>query len=202
MHLSTPVGKNIHMSDSPTRLRKSDRTRAAILAAAEELFAELGYERTTVRDIAARAEIDPAMVIRYFGSKDALFAAVAVFDLKLPDVSRIDRSRIGETLVRHFLKIWEGDEALSGLLVVYRSAASNEAVATKLRSLFAAQVLPAIARAGPRATAEQRAGLVATQLLGLAFCRYVLKIPPVVAMAPETIVREVGATVQRYATGK
>ena len=71
---------------------KADRTRAAILAAAQKLFAGQGYELTTVRDIAAIADIDPAMVIRYFGSKDELFARAAVFNLKLPDLSKADRS--------------------------------------------------------------------------------------------------------------
>ena len=52
------------------KVRKSDRTRAAILDAAQKLFAEHGHERTTVREIAAKASVDPALVIRYFGSKD------------------------------------------------------------------------------------------------------------------------------------
>ena len=56
---------------------KSDRTRAQILAAAQALFAEHGYQNTTIRDVAARASIDPAMVIRYFQSKDELFARAA-----------------------------------------------------------------------------------------------------------------------------
>ena len=86
---------------------KSDRTRAAILAAARELFAAQGYERTTVRDVAAKAEIDPAMVIRYFGSKDGLFARAAVFDLRLPDLGAIERAELGPVLVGHFLDVWE-----------------------------------------------------------------------------------------------
>ena len=61
--------------------RKSDRTRTAILAAARRLFAERGYEATTVRDVATSASIDPAMVIRYFGNKDGLFAQAADFEL-------------------------------------------------------------------------------------------------------------------------
>ena len=82
----------------------------SILAAARELFAAQGYERTTVRDIAARAEIDPALVIRYFGSKDGLFARAAVFDLRLPDLARRwTAPASGEALVRHFLDVWEGD---------------------------------------------------------------------------------------------
>ena len=60
-----------------TKPTKSARTRSAILDAAQRLFAEHGYDGTTVRDIAAQASIDPAMVIRYFGNKDELFAQAA-----------------------------------------------------------------------------------------------------------------------------
>ncbi|MBM3539814.1 MAG: TetR/AcrR family transcriptional regulator [Alphaproteobacteria bacterium] len=180
---------------------KSDRTRAAIVAAAQEVFAAKGYEQATVRDIAARAAIDPAMVIRYFGSKDALFARVAVFDLKLPDLKAGDGNRIGETLVRHFLSVWETD-ANGGFAVLLRSAASNEFAAKKLRDVFAGQVLPALARVGGTARAAERAGLVSSQLLGLALCRYVLKLPPVVAMPRESIIGAVGKTIQRYVTGR
>lgn len=189
------------MTNSATRLRKSDRTRAAILAAAEKLFAAKGYERTTVRDIAERAAIDPAMVIRYFGTKDELFALAAVFELKLPDLGRVERASIGETLVSHYLNLWEGEASGGGLPILLRSAASNEFAANKMREMFEAQVMPAIARVGSRATAPERAGLVASQLLGLAMCRYVLKLPPVVAIPKPTIIREVGKTIQRYATG-
>ncbi len=72
------------MKDKPLKMKKSDRSRAAIEAAARRLFAEQGYERTVIRDIAAAADIDPAMVMRYFGSKERLFAEVADFDLRLP----------------------------------------------------------------------------------------------------------------------
>ncbi len=186
-------------SKKPT---KSDRTRAAIVTAAQKLFAEQGYERTTVRDIAALAEIDPALVIRYFGSKDELFARVAVFDLKLPDLGKVDRSKIGENLVRHFLSMWEGENAIGGMPIMLRSATSNEVAANKLREVFSGQVMPALARAGGRENVAERAGLVSSQLLGLAFCRYVLKLPPVVNLSREVIIRAVGKTIQRYATGE
>jgi AcrR family transcriptional regulator len=181
---------------------KSLRTRQLIEDAACELFARQGFERTTVRDIAAQAGIDASLVIRYFGSKDALFAHVARPDLHLPDLSQVDPARIGETLVRHFLEQWENDAGRSGLPVLLRSAASNPEAAGTLQQIFATQVLPMVARAGPAETTAQRAGLVATQLLGLALTRYVLKLPPVVEMPAEMLIREVGATVQRYATGR
>jgi AcrR family transcriptional regulator len=180
---------------------KAIRTRQAIEDAARFLFSANGFERTTVRDIGARAGIDPAMVIRYFGSKDALFAEVATPDLHLPDLSGVAPESIGETLIRHFLLLWEGAEGGGGMPVLLRSAASNEKAAEHLRDIFRAQVLPTIAAAGPPETAVARAGLVSSQLLGLALTRYILKLPPVVALPVDTIVKEVGATIQRYATG-
>lgn len=184
------------MSDSPPRKTKSDRTREAILQAARRLFSQKGYDGTTVRDIAAAAAIDPAMVIRYFGGKDTLFARAADIDLQLPDLSALPRDAVGEALVRHFLSLWEGDGA-SALPIALRSAASNELAAERLREIFATQVAPAIARlAGPDTPAV--AGLVATQILGLAFTRYVLKLPPVVALPRERLVLEVGRSIQGY----
>src|SRR5437870_2325918 len=181
------------------KARKSDRTRAAILDAAQRLFAQHGHGRTTVRDIAAKASIDPALVVRYFGSKDELFVRAAAFDLRMPDLSKVKRSQIGDTLIRRFLELGEG---FTGMTVLLRSAASNDYAASRVRELFAAQVLPAFARVGSRADAAERAGLVASQLLGLALCRYILKIPPVAEMSAEEIVKHVGPTIQRYASGK
>ena len=181
---------------------KALRTREAIEAAARELFAINGFDRTTVRDIGVRAGIDPSMIIRYFGSKDALFAQVAAPDLHLPDLGAIASAVIGETLVRHFLDLWEGDGVGGGMPVLLRSAASNDKAAEQLRKMFLTQVFPAVARVGPPETAAMRAGLVASQLLGLALTRYVLMVPPVVMMPPEFIVRTIGATIQRYASGE
>jgi len=181
---------------------KALRTREAIEAAARELFAINGFDRTTVRDIGARADIDPSMIIRYFGSKDALFAHVAMPDLQLPDLSAIAPGMIGETLVRHFLDLWEGDRVGGGMPVLLRSAASNDEAAEQLRKIFLTQVFPTVARAGPPETAAMRAGLVTSQLLGLALTRYVLMVPPVVMTPPEFIIRTIGATIQRYASGE
>jgi len=189
------------MDDKPRKMKKSDRARAAIAEAARVLFAGQGYERTTIRDIAAAARIDPSMVMRYYGSKDRLFAEVAVFDLDLPDIGAIDRDRIGETLVAHFLHMWEGEGAQGGFPILLRSAASNDFAAARMQQLFAGQILPAMLAVGGPESAARRAGLVATQMLGLALTRYVLRLPPVAMLDHETIVREIGATVQRYATG-
>ena len=179
-------------------MSKSDRTRAAILQAARDRFGELGFERTTIRDIAAQAAIDPAMVLRYFGSKEELFARTTAVDLKLPDLTRITASQYGDTLIRHFLDLWEGPQSNGALTILLRTAVSNAEVAAKLRDVFAGQVMPMLARVADRSEFATRAGLIVSQLLGLALCRYVLKVPPVVAMSPDVIVACVGPVLQRY----
>jgi AcrR family transcriptional regulator len=172
-------------------------TKAVILAAARRRFAESGFERATIRAIAADAHIDPSMVMRYFGSKDQLFAAAADFDLQIPDLSDVERDQLGERLVTHFLNRWEGDEAL---VVLLRSSTTNDEAAQRMRKIFSSQLRPVIAGINPT-DAPRRAGLVATQVLGLALCRYVLRLPPVVAMSRDEVVAWLGPTVQRYLVG-
>src|ERR687890_791509 len=93
--LSTRVGiQSLAMSFSP----RSEQTMAAILGAARRRFAADGFERTTIRAIAAEAGIDPSMVMRYYGSKDGLFAAAAAVHLHLPDLAAVPRRRLGETM--------------------------------------------------------------------------------------------------------
>ncbi|RDH78959.1 TetR/AcrR family transcriptional regulator [Mycolicibacterium moriokaense] len=174
--------------------RSSAETKAVILAAAKERFAESGFERATIRAIAADADIDPSMVMRYFGSKDQLFAAAADFDLQLPDLADVDRADIGARLVDYFMDRWERDEAL---VVLLRSSTSNADAAGRMREIFAAQLMPAIAGINPDRP-DRRASLVATQMLGLALCRYVLRLPPIVEMSHAEVVASLGPTVQRY----
>ena len=186
------------VTEPATRTRRSDATRAAILRAARERFAADGYDRATIRAIAADARIDPSMVMRYYGSKEGLFAAAAEFDLRLPDLAEVPPDRLGETLIRHFVRRWEADGTLVALL---RAAATNPGAAERMRGIFAGQLAPAVARSSvDPATAERRAGLVASQILGLALTRYVVRLPPVVDLDPEELTAWVGPTIQRYLT--
>jgi AcrR family transcriptional regulator len=186
------------MTDRPAKTAKAQRTKAAILEAAQQMFATQGYERATIREIAARAAIDPAMVIRYFGSKEGLFARATAFDLNLPDLAGVAKPEIGTTLVAHFLEVWEGSLSNGGLISLLRAAASNEDAANAVRAIFGGQVVPMLARVVPPAELPVRAGLVATQIMGLAITRYILKVPPVVAMDRPQIVRLLGPVMQRY----
>lgn len=176
--------------------RKSDRTRAAILTAARERFAADGYERATIRAIAADASIDPAMVMRYYGSKEKLFIAAAEFDLRLPDVAAVPRDQLGEAMVRHFLGRWEGDDTFRALL---RAAVTTEVAADQMRQLFAGQLAPTLRQLDVDEPVI-RAGLVATQILGFALSRYILQLPPIAAMPHDEVVSWIGPTLTRYLT--
>jgi AcrR family transcriptional regulator len=179
--------------------RPAAETKSVILAAARERFAADGYERATIRAIAADAAIDPSMVMRYYGNKERLFAAAAEFDLELPDLTRVPREEVGAALAAHFLERWERDEAL---LILLRAGVTNEAVAERMRTIFAAQLAPVIAETTGNAPDTQvRASLVASQVLGMALCRYVLEFPPLVAMPRQRVVDWIGPTLQRYLVG-
>lgn len=182
------------------RHRDAEGTKAAILSAARERFAAEGYERATIRAIAADAEIDPALVMRYFGNKEKLFAAAADFDLRLPDWTGLPRDEVGAAIVGHFVDRWEADDTFMALL---RAAATNDVAAKKVRAVLAGQVAPVVAALSrDPSKAPLRAGLVASQVLGMALCRYVLRLPPLVGMDRAEIVAWLGPTLQRYVTGK
>ncbi|MEV4809967.1 TetR family transcriptional regulator [Micromonospora avicenniae] len=182
-------------------------TREAILSAARSAFAERGFAAASIRTIAAAAGVDPALVHHYFGSKDQLFLAAmqAPVDPRelLPGVLAGDRDGIGERLVRTFLGVWDSPAGTAGVALM-RSAVSNEWTARLLREFVVTQVLRRVLEHLDIDPAELplRGSLVATQLVGLAMMRYVIRLEPVASADPATLVAAVGPTVQRYLTGE
>ncbi|HYO01098.1 MAG TPA: TetR family transcriptional regulator [Mycobacterium sp.] len=158
-----------------TRARNAQGTRADILAAARSRFGAEGYERTTLRAIAADVGVDPALVMRYFGSKQDLFAAAAAFTLDLPELEGIDPDQVAEVLLPKFFAVWEDDTTFVALL---RAAMTSAIAAETMRQVFATQVAPVLAAVTPDHPA-QRAGLVGAFIIGLATTRYVLSNPAV-----------------------
>jgi len=195
------VNKRWHflfMSSTHKKTPKSETTRQAILEAAQWQFYEKGYDGASVRQIAQAVPIDPAMIMRYFGSKEGLFSAAVMIDLKLPDPDTIPRDKAGAGLVRHFLNVWEGDRSAIGLPILLRSAVSNQDARDKIHAIFAKQVAPTIAGITSADDADTRAGLIVSQLFGLALCRYILKLPPLVDMTQDEIISRIGPVVQGH----
>jgi len=184
---------------SASRSRDAERTKTKILDAARTRFASEGYERTTIRAIALDAGIDPALVMRYFGNKEKLFTVAAEFDLRLPDFAALPRHQVGAAVVAYFLDLWERDDTFMALL---RAAVTHDAAEKRVRAILGAQVTPMIgALSDDPAGTPARAMLVASQLLGMALCRYVFRMPAAASMSRADIVAWLGPTIQRYVSG-
>ena len=177
---------------------RSKATKERILAAARALFGENGFDRTTVRLVATKASIHPSLVIRYFGSKEELFASAVEFDLRLPDFATIRPDQRGRSLARYLIERWEGPNAGGELPALLRVAVTHPEGKAKLYRIFQEQLVPKIADVVSKKGTNRSAALMATQALGLAFTRYVVEIPAVVALSKDEIVRDIGATFQRY----
>jgi AcrR family transcriptional regulator len=199
------------MSRRPTqqRIRTGRRpgpstTRADILEAARASFAELGYDRTSVRGVAARAGVDPALVHRFYGSKDDLLAAALTVALnpgeRIPELMEGDVGALGERVVGYFLSVWEQSPSREVLIGMLRSAATNERAAAQLRQFFGREVLGRIAARLGHEDAELRATLAGSQLLGLAMARYIIRFDPIASAEPQTIVATIAPALQRYLT--
>jgi AcrR family transcriptional regulator len=179
-------------------------TRADILAAARECFAQRGYAATSVRAIAAKAGVDAALVHRFFGSKDELLVATLASAMRpaerVPELVEGDLAGLDERIVRYFLSVWERSPSREVMIAMVRSAATHEHAAELLREFIGREVLGPIAGALDGDDAPLRASLVGSQLLGVAMVRYVVKIEPLASAPPDVVAKAVAPTLRRYLT--
>ena len=192
----------------PVRGRRplgSPDARQAVLAAARELFAELGFERTTMRAVAARAGVDPALIYHYFGDKDGLLVAAlqppvdeAIVFAGLAD----EADRAGEELVRRLISLWEDrPEVREQMAAILRTGLSHDRASRLLRDILSSFILAALGDVLAGDRRELRVALIGSQIGGLMLARYILKVPGAATASPEDLVQAVGPTVQRYLTG-
>ncbi|CAN3129198.1 TetR family transcriptional regulator [Mycobacterium sp. smrl_JER01] len=167
------------------RTRNAEGTRAEILAAARRRFGADGYERTTLRAVAADVGVDAALVIRYFGNKQQLFTAAAEFRLDLPDLRGLAPDAMAQALIERFFAVWERDTTFVALL---RAAMTSAAAAEAMRDVFATQVAPTLAAVAPDHPAP-RAVLIGSLVLGMATTRYVLQAPAAAALSHDELIR-------------
>ncbi|MET0898272.1 MAG: TetR family transcriptional regulator [Mycobacterium sp.] len=179
------------------RTRNAEATRADILSAARLRFGADGYDRTTLRAVAADVGVDAALVIRYFGSKQDLFAAAAEFTIDLPDLRGVEPEVLAYALLSRFFAVWEEDATFVALL---RAAMTSETAANTMRLVFATQVAPALAVVTPDHPAE-RVGLLGAFVIGLATTRYVLANPAVVNLSHDDMIRWTSPVITQLLTG-
>ncbi|HYN47307.1 MAG TPA: TetR family transcriptional regulator, partial [Candidatus Nanopelagicales bacterium] len=192
----------------PTRTGRrpgSSDTRHRILVAARAAFGELGFEATTIRGVAARAGVDPALVHHYFGTKQRLF--VAAMEIPADIAAVIPRAlegppeELGQRIARSVLELWDSPEMHPLMLGIVRSAATDPVAAAMFRQVLAEGPFLALAQATDRPDAHLRATLVGSQLVGLAMARYIVKVDPIASADREILARAIGPTLRHYLTG-
>ncbi|MFI6779027.1 TetR family transcriptional regulator [Nocardia sp. NPDC050412] len=180
--------------------------REDILAAARARFAEIGFDKTSIRAVAADAGVDPALVHHYFGTKQQLFAAVVELPidpeatLRLIEAAPLDR--LGETILGSVLAVWDSP-AGPGIVAAVRSilAGGDTALArTFVLDVVLERVRMRIAK--PEDDGRARVALVGTQMIGVLVARKILEIEPLASMPGPELVAAVAPTLQRYLTGE
>ena len=181
-----------------SRSRNASITKADILSAARTAFANHGYEQVGIREIAAAVGVNAALVVRYFGSKEALFKAAVTEGFNLSGLIS-ERSEFGQALARYILSKRERGQ-LEPTLALLRSA-SNPQAAELMRSLLDEQFIRPLAKWLGGENAEVRAGLIAAQILGLALAREVIESKSLNRVKLETLIQESGTLLQALVDG-
>lgn len=179
-------------------------SRETVLRAAKRQFARNGYEKTTLRAIARDARVDPSMVLYLFGSKAELFREsmrlVLDADMLAAAVTAGDGD-VGFRLTRTYLGLWEQPETRASLVAMLQSATANADAHEAFRGLIQTYVLTAVAGAlGGDDEARLRAMLAATNLVGTAMLRYVMRVPPLASLDIDDVVALIAPIVHRFLT--
>jgi len=177
--------------------RSATATKAAILAAATELFHDRGYAGTSVRDIAAVVRVDPALVIRHFGSKERLFLDTLESDALVQPLAEGPLESLGRDFVRFLL---EPGDRVRGVYLALVRASDGEGAGSRLREMHEVDfVLPLRARlTGP--DADLRARLAAALAGGLLYSLWIVGDEGLVGADPDELVERYGAALQTLLT--
>jgi AcrR family transcriptional regulator len=192
------------MSPRTGRRPGASGTREAIAEAARRRFAELGYERATLRGIAEEAAVDPALVVHFFGSKQELFLSVMTLPFEpeevMPELLTGPRSQVGLRFARFAVGVMEEPRSRSVITGILRAATSEPEAARLTRDLVARRIVGAIAESLAMDDAPLRANLVASQVVGLVMARHIIRVEPLASLDPEALIDAIAPNLQRYLT--
>ena len=177
-------------------------TRAGIIEAARGEFAAKGYDKASLRGIARQAGVDPALVHHYFEGKPQLFAQTLDIPVNPHDIIDTiiagDPTQLGRRIITTFLTVWDPPERRQTFVALTRSSMTTDEAARVLREFLAREVFGRIARQTGIADPEVRAALAASQVLGMAVMRYILKVPALVEASNEEIVERLAPILQTH----
>jgi AcrR family transcriptional regulator len=178
-------------------------TRGEIVEAAKRVFAAKGYDGTSLRGVAREAGVDPALVHHYFDGKASLFvAAMALpFDPRQVKEHAASTEYSGARTIESFLTMWDHAEGTGSSFASCMAAmAASTNVADAMREFIDERVWSVLRHKEGESEAlkRRRTAMVSSQLMGLAFARYLLRVPPMSTASPKQIARWVGPTLDRY----
>jgi AcrR family transcriptional regulator len=192
-------------SRRPGRRPGPSDTRAAILAAASRRFAEVGYDRASLRAIATDAGVDQRLIAHYFGSKQQLFVAAIGLPIDpgaiLPAALAGGREGLAERLAGALVTVLEQPEVHEQLTGIVRGAASSPEMARMMREFLTRAVFEPLAAALDVEQPLLRATLVGSQVVGLLMARYVVAVEPLASLPPRALAAAVAPTLERYLVG-
>lgn len=173
--------------------------------AARRQFSELGYDRTSMRQIAIEAGVDPTLVSHFHGSKQQLFATAVELPFDpaavLPALLAGNRDGIGERLARFVLTVLSGEDGRSVIIGMVRAATSEPEAVRLVRERLTHEILFPLANGLGSDDAAYRATLVMSQIVGISMARYIVAIEPLASRPMEEVVASIAPTLQRYLTG-
>lgn len=178
---------------------------ARIVAAARDEFAAYGWAGTTIRAVARAADVDPALVYHYFGSKEGLLDAATNPPRKfLDNVAKVWTTpvhELGAALITLLLASWADDEIGPTLRAILQTAAHEPAIREKLRRVVEGSLMGVSELGGDDRDRLIRSGLISSQMMGFALMRYVWKIEPLASMTDDEVLAAVAPNLQRYVNG-
>jgi AcrR family transcriptional regulator len=176
-------------ADPTTREERRRRTEACILEAARGLFAETGFERATIRAVAGRAAVDPALVMQYYGSKEGLFSAALHGAHGGESVREATREEIPTAALRDLLDKFEKAPDREAAVALMRSCLTHPEANRIMRDEVMCSIVASVARSIGGEDGELRAALLASCLVGVGLARYVFEIPCLVDASREDLER-------------
>ncbi|MEV0348717.1 TetR family transcriptional regulator [Nonomuraea sp. NPDC050680] len=155
---------------------KGQRTRRRILEAARRTFGEVGYERATIRAIAAEADVDKSSVIQYFGTKQQLFRESLDLCLDVDSLTTDDPGRSAENYLRAMLERWAAAPD-NPMAILLRTSMTSQEAAQLLREHVTAEAIDRIAAGVHGPDARLRAALAGAMMFGITVHRHLVRMP-------------------------
>ena len=181
-------------------------SREDIVKAARELFAKRGYQGATMRAIAAKAGVDPSLVVHFFGNKVNLLAQSIDWpfdpEVQMPRLLEDGRRNVGRKLAELAIRTWDAEGTRHPVFTLLRAGLTEPEAAEMLRKFMIERLYaPMMERLGSDQP-KLRAGLVVSQIIGVGMGRYVLKFEGLAEAKSEDVIDWLAPVLQRYLTGK